>query len=423
MNDINTNNGERDLLDILIVPVKHSRKIVFTTIAVTVIACLILILMPNKYTATSRILPPQQNMTLSAQVMDSLGGGFTPGSTGSGGSIGGMAAGLLGLKSPGDLYVGILTSNTVTDAIIQRFNLKELYKSKFIEDARKTLSKNAEIGTNKKDGLIGIEVTDKDPQLAAAIANAYIEELDKLLQQLAMKEAKDRLSFLEKERVQTNQNLFNAEEALRTFSERNSVLQIDTQTKSMLEYIANLRATIDAKEVQIQVLRKQATPFNYDVVRLETELKGLKDKLTSTEKQWDLALHSDVCLPSSKVPSLGLEYSRLYREAKFQEGLYQLFTKLTEIARLDMVKDVAVIQVVDRATPPEKKSKPMRLLISLLVAFVTFIFMVFWAFISEFWQHATAQADQIKRLETLHYYFQPWTKIPRRFWAKLRKKE
>jgi len=108
--------------------------------------------------------------------------------------------------------------------------------------------------------------------------------------------------------------------------------------------------------VQIQVLRQQATPSNYDVIRLETELKGLKDKLRTSEAQWDQVCAGDVCLPSSKVPALGLEYIRLYREAKFQEGLYQLFTKMAEIARLDMVKDVTVIQVLDRAKPPERRS-------------------------------------------------------------------
>ena len=187
--------------------------------------------------------------------------------------------------------------------------------------------------------MIAIEVTDKDPKRAAEMANAFAEELDKLLQGLAVQEAKSRLAFLEKERLQTNQNLTKAENALRTFSEQNSVIQIDTQTRGVLEYIARLRAEIDAKEVRVQVMRQQATPYNYDVVRLETEIKGLRDKLASAEKQYDQACAGDVCLTTAKVPALGLEYMRLYREVKFQDALYQLYTKMVELARLDMVKD------------------------------------------------------------------------------------
>ena len=202
------------------------------------------------------------------------------------GGMAGMAAGFLGLKSPSDLYAGMMTGNTIFDRIIERFNLRRIYKEKYIETTRKALSKRANISA-QKDGMITIEVTDKDPKRAAEMANAFAEELDKLLQGLAVQEAKGRLAFLEKERLQTSQNLTKAENALRTFSEQNSVIQIDTQTRGVLEYIAQLRAEIDAKEVQIQVMRQQATPYNYDVVRLETELKGLREKLASAEKQYD----------------------------------------------------------------------------------------------------------------------------------------
>ena len=172
---------------------------------------------------------------------------------------------------------------------------------------------------------------------------------------MAHQEASERLAFLEKERVQATNNLAKAEEALRTFSEKNSVLQIDAQTRGAIEYIAKLRGEIDAKEVQIQVLRQQATPFNYDVVRLETESKGLKEKLRTAETQYGDCV-SNVCLPSSKAPAIGLEYLRLFREAKFQESLYLLYVKLVETARMDMARNFAVIQVLDPGIPPQKKS-------------------------------------------------------------------
>jgi capsule polysaccharide export protein KpsE/RkpR len=320
--------------------------------------------------------------------------------------MGGMAASLLGLKSPGEVFVSMMNSDTVRDRIIDRFNLMKLYGTKFIEDARKKMSKNAKIMAGKKDGILVIEVTSTAPKLAAEMANAFIDELEKLLQSLANQEAKGRLAFLEKERLQTSQNLTKAEEAMRHFSEKNSVLQIDTQTKGALEYIARLRAEIDSKEVSIQVLRQQATPFNYDVVRLETEIKGMKEKLRTAECQYDSNL-TDVCLPTNKTPGLALEYIRLYREAKFQESLYQLYIKLVEIARMDMARDIAVIQVVDAAKPPEKRSNK-RLIPSLLAGMVTFFMMIFVAFGREYIQNMNNNGYDDRRLSVLKDYLKSW---------------
>jgi capsule polysaccharide export protein KpsE/RkpR len=384
-------------LDYLLVLVKHSRAIIYPTVAAMVLAYSVLFISHDEFTASASLLPPQQNFNLSAQLLDIIGGGITPGSaTSGGGGLGGGLGGLLGLKSPGDLYVGMMNSNTITDHIIDRFNLRQEYDAKTIEAARKTLRDATQIKTDK-DGLIKVEVKALTPKQAAAIANAYIDELDKLLQVIGVDEAKNRLAFLEKERQQANINLGKGEEALRNFSEQKSVVQIDTQTKGMLEYIANLRASIDAKEVQIEVLRKQATPYNYDVIRLETELKSLKEKVKGAETQMDQSCIGDVCLPTSKVPSLGLEYFRLYREVKFQAALYELYTKLVEFARLDMVKDVAVVQMVDRAKPPEKRSNS-RMLPTILMGAGTFFLMLLVAFGREYIENLKANEEDARRL-------------------------
>ena len=416
----NQADDEVHLLDYLLVLAKHSRLIIYTSAAVAALTLLILLCIPNKYTATACLLPPQQNMTLSAQLLDSLGGSTLP-STSSGG-LGGMAAGLLGLKSPGDLYVGMLTGNTIFDCIIERFQLRGLYNREYIEDVRKKLSKRTEISAGK-DGLITIEVTDEDPQRAAAMANVFVEELDKLLQNMALQEARDRLVFLEKEQAQATLRLTKAEEALRAFSEKSSVIQIDAQTKGMIEYIASMRAAIDAKEVQLRVLRQQATPFNYDFIRLETELKGLKEKLREAEKEGDQTCIGDVCITTAKVPALGLEYLRLYREVKYQEALYQLYCKLVELARLDQVRDVSVVQTVDRAIPPEKKSSPKRLSITVLVGAATFFMMIFVAFGREYWQNTAQSESDAPRLAQMHNYTQQWRRDARRLFSYLKRKK
>jgi len=390
---------EIHLLDYLIVLAKHSRMIIFVSAVVTVLSYLVLFVSPNQYTATVRILPPQQNLTLSAQLLNSLGGVGTPGAPLAGAmGGGGMAASLLGLKSPGELYAGMMTGNTISDRIIELFKLRQ--QAKYIEDARKSLGGRVKIRVDRKDGLITVEVTDKDPKRAAAMANAFSEELDKLLQGLTIQEASGRLTFLEKERSQVSQNLALAENTLRAFSEKNSVLQLDTQTRGVLEYIARLRAEIDAKEVQIQVMRQQATSFNYDMVRLETEVQGLKSKLKTAESQYDQVSVGDVFLTTSKVPALGLEYLRLYREVKFQEGLYQFYIKMVELARLDMVKDVSTVQLIDRALPPEKRSNK-RLPLTLTTGIVTFFMLSFVVIIRESLGKAVRSESEILRWREL----------------------
>lgn len=404
-NNTNPDGDKVFLLDYLIILAKDSRLIIIVSAAVTVMTYLYLFCTANIYTATARLLPPQQNLTMSAQLLDTLGSRVSPGS-GGGGGMSSLASNLLGLKSPGDLYVAMMTSNTVLDHLIERFNLREL-KTKSLEDTRKALSKRVKIHVGNKDNIIVISVTHTNPKLAAELANAFIEELDRLLQGLALQEAKGRLAFLEKERLQASQNLTKAEESLRLFSEKNSVLLIDTQTKGVIEYIARLRAEIDAKEVNIKVLRQQATPFNYDVVRMETEVKGLKEKLHNAEAQWENCV-SNVCLPSNKTPGLGLEYIRLLRETKFQESLYQLFTRMVEIARMDMVRDVAVVQVLDPAMPPERRANK-RVFPSLLAGMITFCTMIFVAFGREYMHNLKYSEDDVHRLSILKDYLRPWT--------------
>jgi tyrosine-protein kinase Etk/Wzc len=417
-------NDEVHLLDYLTVLSKHSRMIVYTTIVVGILTLLILLLIPNKFSSTARIMPPQQNMTLSAQLLDQLGGVALPANM----AGGGIAANLLGLKSQGDLYVGILGSNNIFDIIIERFDLKKLYKSWFsfndpyIEDIREELNKRSDM-TVEKEGLISIEVTDEDPRRAAEMANAFVEALDKVLQDIANQEGVSRLTFLEKERRKSSQNLAEMEEKLRGFLAQSGVLQIEAQTRGALEYIATLRASIDAKEVQIQVMRQQATPLNYDVIRLETELEGLKAKLKEVETQdAQNPGQGNSLISTSRVPALGLEYVRHYREVKYQEALFQLYSKLVELARLDTIRDLTVLQIVDRARLPEKKSKPKRLLLTVLIATATFFLMIFLAFTKEYFGTQAQSDDGLSRLRQLQANLTFWRHDARRFKHWLRRK-
>jgi len=399
------------LLDYIIVIAKRSRFIIFGSMIAVILTYFYLFFSPNTYKAVARIVPPQQNLTLSAQLMDILAGGVAPPGKGGGalgglGGLGGLGASLLGgAKTPGDIYASMMKGDTIFDRISERFQLNKKYPIK--EDARAALGGLAKIRAGKDDGFIYVEVTDKDPQRAAVMANAFVDELNKLLHEMALQEAEDRSAFLEKQRDQVSLRLVKAEEELRTFAEQKGVIQIDAQTKAILQYIASLRATIDAKEVQITVMRQHATPSNYDVINMEAEVRSLKEKLQTAEKRWDQSCISDVCLPSGEVPSLGLEYLRLLREVKFQSGLYTVFSKMVEIARLDMAKNVAVIQVIDRASVPQKRANK-RLFPSLIVGIGVFFILVFIAFMAEYIQGVKQQPDEHDRLSALGHYLQPW---------------
>lgn len=422
-NDIRLSRDEEvHPLDYLIILVKHSRLIIYTSALVTLLTLGYLLTQPNQYTAKATILPPQQNITLSSQLLDSMG--ISSGVGAGAAAVGGGLAAFLGLKSPGDIYVGLLNSTTVFDRMIERFKLKEAYELELIDMVRKKLAGRSDMKTGK-DGLITIAMTDESPKKAAEMANAFVEELDRLLQDIAVKDANNQLAFLEKEREQVSLQLTQAENALKTFSEKSSVIQIDAQARGMIEYIAQLRANIDAKEVQLQVMRKHATPSNYDLIRTETEIKGLREKLRAAEGQAaDQACVGDVCIATGKIPSLGLEYFRLYREVKYQETLYQLFTKMVELARIDAARNLMVekVQVVDNAVPPDLKSKPKRVLISLLVGIITFIIMVFVAFGREYWARLS-QTESV-RLQELSQYTQPWQQMINKlltFWRQKKK--
>jgi len=399
------------LLDYLITLAKYSRKIVFFSASIAMLTYFILFILPNKYTAKVRLLPPHQNLTISSQLIENLGGSspLGVGST----SFGDMAAGLMGFKSGSALYGSMLKGDTITGRIVERFNLQKIYRYKLLEDARKALQNNARITTGAQDGVITIEVTDPDPKRAAAIANAFPEELDGLLGEITRKEAQKYLTFLEQERNQANSKFTQAEQSLQAFSEKSGVLQIDAQTKGMIQYIAELRALIDAKEVQLRVLRQQATPANFDVIRLETELKGLEQKLQAAETKQTPNIGPEVMIAASRVPGLGLEYFRLYREWKFQEVLYQLYCKMIELARLEASRNFSSVQVIDWAGPPERRSN-RRLFPALLAGSLAFFFGVCAAFMWESFQQLANKESEVQRLQLLSLYLRTWTDLFKR---------
>ena len=367
---------EVSLLDLCIILAARKRFIAQVTVSAAVLALVVALCLPNQYTAETVLLPPAQNSSLSGALMNQLGGG----------ALASLAGSSLGIKSPGDMYVALLHVRTVEDAVIQRFGLKERYRQKTMLEARKALENHAEVTLGVKDGLIRIDVRDKDAKLAADIANGYVEEFCKLNANLAIGEAAQRRLFFQQQLVDAKDNLAKAEEALKQTEQTTGVLQVDSQAKSLIEAAATLRAQIVAKQVQIQGMKSFATDDNPELVMARQQLAALQAqqaRLGGNEQEPD-----SFVLPKGRVPEAGLEYVRRYRDVKYYETIYELLAKQFEVAKLDEARQGAVIQVADTAIPPDRKSSPHRALITLVAGFAALVFSVMFVLL----QHALEQA-------------------------------
>jgi uncharacterized protein involved in exopolysaccharide biosynthesis len=351
---------------------KHKKMIGGATGAVAIASVIISLLLSPIYRAETKILPPQQGSSgMGGQLLSQLGG--APG-------LGLLGIGL-GMKSPGEMYIGMLKSRTVFDRVIDRFGLIKAYNVKYREEARNRLG-SALTARSGKDGIITVHVEDRDPRRAADMANAFVEELKTLNRGLAVTEAAQRRLFFEEQILDVKAALQKSEEGIKGFQEKTGALKIDEQAKMVIAGIANLRAQVSAREVQQKVMRTYATPQNPDIQRGEEEISGLKLELRKLEEKGGKGY--DVLMPTERLPSVGIEYLRKLREVKYNETLYELLAKQYELAKLDEARDAAVIQVIDKAVIPEKKVKPMRLLIVTVSVFCSFFLSVLAAFLIEY---------------------------------------
>jgi uncharacterized protein involved in exopolysaccharide biosynthesis len=281
------------------------------------------------------------------------------------GNMGGMATlagGSLGLKNPNDMYVAMFKSRTVEDAMVQHFGLMQEYHAKLSSDARKAFEGSATVDGSGKDGLIHISVQDRDPRRAADLANGYVDQFRLQSQHLAITEASQRRLFFEQQLEQAKDNLANAEEAMKQTEQKTGVIQLDSQARALIESAASLRAQVAAKEVQIQGMRTYATGENSQVVQAQQELESLRAQLAKLGGSEDSA-SGGLIVPSGQVPAAGLEYVRKLRDVKYNETIFDILARQFEVAKLDEAKQGALIQVVDAAVPPDRKSFPKRGLI------------------------------------------------------------
>ena len=377
---------EINLFDLLIVLAKHKLMVLGFPLVAAVLAVIVSLLLPNIYTATTKILPPQQGQAGGAAAMLAQLGGLA-----------GAAGGLAGIKNLSDLYIGMMKSRTVADNIIQRFDLNTVYEGKYPSQVRLTFA-NASNITPGKDGIINIDVDDKDPKRAADLANAYVEELMKLTQVLAMTEASQRRLFFERQLGQAKESLAKAEAAARGAMQSGGLMQVEGQGRTLVETTARLRGQITVKEVQIGAMRSFATDRNPDMRMAQQELDTLKYELARLEGAGTSAHSKTNADRSPEKAGSGIDSVRLLRDVKYQETVYELLAKQFELAKIDEAKESTVVQVLDKAIEPDRKSKPKRSMIVLLATLAALFIGVIGAFVREALVKAKADPSQAGRM-------------------------
>ncbi len=384
-----------DLLDLALVLAARKRFILLFSLIAATITAIVVLLVPQTFTATATMLPPQKESSASA-LLGQLGGLAAL----AGG--GGGAASMLGLKNPGDLYIGLLQSETVGDAIIRRFHLMHVYKKKKLSDTRKALKSHTTI-LSEKSSLISIAVKDHDPKRAAAISNAYIEDLHDLMSHLAVTEAGQRRLFFQQQLELEKNNLANAEVALKTIEQKTGIIQPQGQAEAVIATIMQLQAQISARQVELGALRTSATDQNPQVVTLQSQLEGLRVQLANFEKGHpeSAAIAGNVLTPTSQVPAAGLEYIRGMRDVRYHETLFELMARQYEMARVDEAKQGQEIQIVDPALIPDKRSWPPRTLLVVLAFILGAIIAGFWAIFQSFSRSRMQDPELAAKVEKL----------------------
>jgi tyrosine-protein kinase Etk/Wzc len=328
------------------------RQIVGAAAAAGVIAAIGAALLPDVYTARISVLPPNSNQP---------GGGVA--ALAALGALGGLPGGFAA-KTPDELYVALLNSDSVRRSLDDRFQLRQRLDVKTFEELRKRLPEVVRAAVDRKSGVIAVEVDDEDPAYAAALANGFVEELSKLLDRIAVSDAQQRRRFFEQQLAGKKDNLVKAEDDLRRLQEASGVIVLDKQAEALLGGAAALRALIAEREVQLRVLRNTATEQNPDVRRAQAELQALRRELTRIESLSPAGRGEGFGeLPVRLLPAAAVDYIRARREVKVQEALLESLMRQLEAARLDEAKEGPALQIVDEARPPDRRSGPKRGLI------------------------------------------------------------
>jgi len=344
------------------------------------LSTLIAFLVPNQYESSIRIMPPD-SLSNAGGILATLAGKGNP-------ELMAMAGSLLGMKGSAALFVDLFRSRSVQDRVVDRLNLQKVYRVRYKQDARKRLDGDTQVSEDRKSGVISLIVTDRDPQRARDIAQAYLEELNRLVSQVSTSSARRERIFIEQRLTSVKSDLEDAEKQFSAFASKNAALDIKEQTKAMVESASMLQGQLIVAQSELQSLEQIYTSNNIRVRSLRARVEELKrqaQKLQGTDASLvsDAAQPDQMYPPIRKLPLLGVEWADLYRRMKIQETVYELLNQQFELARIQEAKEIPTVNVIDPANLPEKKSWPPRLLIIALLTVVSLAGAVAWIFGSE----------------------------------------
>jgi uncharacterized protein involved in exopolysaccharide biosynthesis len=368
------------LLDLLQVVADNLRLLVLGPLVAGLLALGYSFTITPTFTANTKFMPPQQQQSGAAAMLAGLG------------ALGGLA-GATSIKSPADQYVAFLKSRSVQDTLVDHLKLLDRYETKSREDARIALGANVQIASGK-DGLITIEASDKEPAFSAQLANAHVEELGKLLNRLAVTEAQQRRLFFEKQLANAKDNLIKAEQALRTSGVNSSALK--ATPGAAVEGMARLKAGITAQEIKLASMRGYLTESAPDFKQAQTELAAMLGQMARAEREE----------PTTGATSGETDYIAKFRDFKYHETLFELFAKQYELARIDESREGAVIQVLDAAQPPERKSKPNKAQIVIMSTLTAGFALLLFIFVRQALRGAVESpeiAEKVARLRVASY--------------------
>ena len=376
---------EISLIDLAIALGEEKKTLFMVPAITTTLAIVVSLLMTPIFTAKTVMMPPQQQQSGAASALASLG------------ALAGLAGGAAGIKSPDEMYIAFMQSETLQNAVIKKLELQERYEKKTLFETREELKKTVKIAADKKAGLITIEADDKDPEFAAKLANTHVEELRSLMGRLAVTDAQQRRVFFEQAIAKTQAELAEAEANFRSAKEKSGMQVTAVIAETAVKAGAEMRAQIAGKEVQLAAMSNFATPQNADVQRLAGELAALRAQLKKLEQGSG---------GDEKTTPLQQLAVQSYRDIKAREAMMGVLVAQYESARVDEAKEGPLIQQVDIAFAPERKSKPKRMLIVVAAAVAGLFFGVISVFTHRAIMNASNDKDAGQRLARLRSAWQ-----------------
>jgi capsule polysaccharide export protein KpsE/RkpR len=360
---------------------------------------LVAFLIPKRYESTTRLMPPDGQSGSGLAMLAAMAG------KGGGLGMGSMAGNLLGLRSSGTLFVDILRSRTVQDRMVSRFDLRKVYGERYRVDARKRLGAYTEIAEDRKSEVITIRVTDRDPRRAAQMAQAYVEELDRLVAEVSTSSARRERIFIEDRLTNVKRELDRASQEFSQFASQNATIDITTQGKAMVEAAGRLQGELIASQSELEGLEQTYTGNNIRVRSLRARVEELQkqlDKLDGSRVFGNAAVSEpggnagvapagDNAFPSIRqLPLLGVRWADLYRQTKIEETVYELLTQQYELAKIEEAKEIPTVRILDAADVPERKATPHRMQISLLGGLFTLLGAAAWIVFRSIWDNLDA---------------------------------